>query len=70
MNPFLTQAMWLFNSYQAIETEMSIEFKRRADEAYKKYWDACKYPRKKKKHIRKEAKEEYNFANMCAQPMF
>jgi hypothetical protein len=24
-----------------------------------RYWDACKYPRKKKKKIRKEAQEEY-----------
>ena len=29
--------------------------------AIQKYWDACKYPRKKKKQMRKEALKEYNF---------
>ena len=31
------------------------------DAAIQKYWDACKYPRKKKKQMRKEAQKEYNF---------
>lgn len=35
--------------------------KRKIQEAIDKYWDACKYPRKKKKKIRKEAQKEYDF---------
>lgn len=31
------------------------------DAAIQKYWDACKYPRKKKKQMRKEAQKQYNF---------
>ena len=31
------------------------------DAAIQKYWDACKYPRKKKKQMRKEALRDYNF---------
>ena len=31
------------------------------DAAIQKYWDACNYPRKKKKQMRKEAQKEYNF---------
>ena len=29
--------------------------------AIEKYWDACNYPRKKKKQMRKEALRDYNF---------
>jgi hypothetical protein len=35
--------------------------KRKIQEAVDKYWDACKYPRKKKKKMRKEAQKEYSF---------
>ncbi len=35
--------------------------KRKIQEAVDKYWDACKYPRKKKKKMRKEAQRDYNF---------
>ena len=35
--------------------------KRKIQEAVYKYWDACKYPRKKKKKMRKEAQKEYDF---------
>ena len=31
------------------------------DAAIQKYWDACNYPRKKKKQMRKEALRDYNF---------
>lgn len=36
-------------------------------QAIDKYWDACKYPRKQKKRIRKEAQLEYNLA--CYNPL-
>ena len=35
--------------------------KSKIKEAVDKYWDACKYPRKKKKKIRMEALKEYEF---------
>jgi hypothetical protein len=35
--------------------------KRKIQEAIDKYWDACKYPRKKKKKMRKEAQIDYSF---------
>ena len=35
--------------------------KRKIQEAVDKYWDACKYPRKKKNKMRKEAQREYSF---------
>lgn len=35
--------------------------KRKIQEAVDKYWDARKYPRKKKKKIRKEAQKDYDF---------
>lgn len=35
--------------------------KQKIQEAEKKYWDACKYPRKKKKKMRKEALRDYSF---------
>ena len=35
--------------------------KRKMQEAVDKYWEACKYPRKKKKKMRKEAQKEYDF---------
>jgi hypothetical protein len=35
--------------------------KRKIQEAVDKYWEACKYPRKKKKKMRKEAQRDYSF---------
>ena len=35
--------------------------KRKIQEAVDKYWEACKYPRKKKKKMRKEAQRDYIF---------
>lgn len=35
--------------------------KRKMQEAVDKYWEACKYLRKKKKKMRKEAQKEYDF---------
>lgn len=57
VNFILAQA----SAFQEREKEMSEEFKRRAEEARKVYWDACKYPRKKKKAIRKRAQVDCSF---------
>ena len=36
-------------------------YEEKAEKARQLYWDACKYPRKKKKKIRKIAKLDYQF---------
>ena len=54
----ITQIPFLFtNTF----TDHSKENKEKKDEAVKKYWDACKLPRKQKKKARKEANYEYRF---------
>ena len=57
VNFILAQAL----AFQEREKEMNEEFKRRAEKARKVYWDACKYPRKKKKAIRKRAQADCSF---------
>lgn len=56
--------------YTQREQEMNKEFKRRAEEARQAYWDAIKYPRKKKKAIRKKAQLAYSFYLQLSKPMF
>jgi IMP dehydrogenase/GMP reductase len=46
------------------------EFKRRAEEARRAYWDATKLPRKTKKKVRKQAREDYFFYTVLSQPIF
>lgn len=48
---------------ESIGTQAMIQMKNqeKIDEALDKYWDACKYPRKIKKQMRKEAQKDYNF---------
>ena len=70
MNALLTYALLEFSSYQIAEDLMRKDFKRKADEAYKKYWDACKYPRKKKKKIRKKATTDYALYMNLSKPIF
>lgn len=65
VNFILAQAL----AFQEREKEMNEEFKRRAEKAKKAYWDACKYPRKKKKAIRKEAKFNYSFYLQLSEPV-
>ena len=59
MNSFLSMAMFYAMEFQAQEEKMCKEFDRRAEEARDIYWDACKYPRKKKKAVRKRAKKDF-----------
>ena len=65
VNFILAQAL----AFQEREKEMNEEFKRRAEEARKAYWDACKYPRKKKKAIRKKAQVDYSFYLQLSEPV-
>ena len=64
-NFILNQAL----AFQEREKEMNKEFKKRAEDARQAYWDACKYPRKKKKAIRKEAKFNYSFYLQLSEPV-
>lgn len=40
---------------------IQIHNEEKIQQAIDKYWDACKYPRKIKKRMRKEATKDYNF---------
>lgn len=40
---------------------IQIENERKIQECIDKYWNACKYPRKIKKKMRKEANKDYKF---------
>ena len=57
LNAFLTLSM----EYIVENEKRNIRFKEKQQEAKKLYWDACKYPRKKKKAIRKQAIADYRF---------
>ena len=65
VNFILAQAL----AFQEREKEMNEKFKRRAEEARNAYWDACKYPRKKKKAIRKRAQVDYSFYLQLSEPV-
>lgn len=52
------------------EEQMNKYFEEKAEEARKKYWDACNYPRKIKKRIRKEARGDYYFYKELVNPVF
>lgn len=51
------------------QKEMSEHFEKEAEEAKKKYWDACKYPRKTKKKMRKEALVDFSLYTELAKPL-
>ena len=53
-NDILTEYFTIFRKYVQEINEMNAEFTRRRDEAIKEYWNACNYPRKKKKKVRKQ----------------
>lgn len=56
--------------FELHQKEINKGFKKRAEEAEKLYWDACKYPRKKKKTIRKKAKADYSFYLKMSEPLW
>lgn len=61
MNTLLSSMIGMAISFQEMGKQSNEKFKEKAEEARKKYWNACKYPRKVKKQMRKEAIAEYNF---------
>ena len=69
MNTLLSSMVEMAMSFQEMEKKSNEEFKKRAEQAQKKYWDACKYPRKVKKKMRKEAIAEYNFYTQLSKPI-
>jgi hypothetical protein len=56
MNPLLAMGFSFMEDLK--EIEISIE--ERIQQAKDKYWEACKYPRKIKKRLRKQALKEYS----------
>ena len=53
----LGAVMQINNEYGDIKAKN----KEKIDECYKKYFEALKYPRKKKKKLKNEALKDYNF---------
>jgi hypothetical protein len=70
MNDFVKFILNEACMFELHQKEMNKEFKRRAEEARKAYWDACKYPRKKKKEIRKKAQVDYSFYLQMSEPLW
>ena len=58
-----------YYEYKAQEEVMCKEFSRRKEEARKLYWNACKYPRKKKKSLRKQALSDFQLYSILEQPV-
>jgi hypothetical protein len=56
-------------SFLIAEEQMRQDFLEKAEEARQLYWEACKYPRKKKKKIRKRARAEYELYWILSQPV-
>ena len=54
---------------KAQEKLMCKEWQKEADKNYEKYWDACNYPRKTKKRMRKEARIDYYLYTRLAEPI-
>lgn len=69
MNGLMSSIVGMALSFEMIERNCNETFKNRAEEARKKYWDACKYPRKVKKQMRKEAIIDYNFYTQLSEPI-
>jgi hypothetical protein len=69
MNKFVNFLIGQTINFIDEENKMNEEFKKRAESSRVKYWDACKYPRKKKKQIRKEALLDYSFYMAMSKPV-
>ena len=69
MSHILQEALGLYYIAKANEEEMCAEFRIRADKDAKDYWDAAKFPRKKKKAVRKQAQIDYSFHMQLSRPV-
>jgi len=69
MNSFLIYALQQAIVFEQQEKEVCAEFTRCKEKAREKYWDACKYPRKTKKKMRKEALADFNLYSILEQPI-
>lgn len=69
MNGLMSSIVGMAISFKMMEEKCNETFKDKAEEARKKYWDACKYPRKVKKQMRKEAIMDYNFYTQLSMPV-
>lgn len=66
MNLLLNSILTMSMGFMELEKQMCEEFKRRAELDKQKYWDACKYPHKVKKRMRKEAIKSYELHIMLS----
>jgi hypothetical protein len=57
------------NTMKDIEQQEAY-FKEKKEESRKLYWDACVFPRKKKKKVRKIAKSDFELYHILSQPLF
>lgn len=55
------RAMMFFAQALGMHEDIKSKNEEKIEEARKLYWDACKYPRKKKKAMRKQAIKDFNF---------
>ena len=55
--------------HEAQEKQMCNEFSKRKEQARQLYWDACNYPRKKKKILRKQAKSDFKLYSILEKPL-
>jgi hypothetical protein len=69
VSSYLSVALGYYEVMKVQEEEMCKNFSLRAEEAKKAYWDACKYPRKTKKIMRKRANHDYWFYSQLAKPV-
>ncbi|NCD06950.1 MAG: hypothetical protein EOL97_12590 [Spirochaetia bacterium] len=66
---FIAFGLSMCNDFLENEEKMIADAKIKMEKAKKLYWDACKYPRKKKKAIRKQAKSDYELYYILSQPI-
>ena len=68
MNSFIDYIYAQYLLYEAQEKQMCDEFSRKKEQARQLYWNACNYPRKKKKTLRKQAKSDFELYSILEKP--
>jgi hypothetical protein len=68
MGALINMALGMYTVSKANEEKMNVEMKEKAEQDVQKYWNACNYPRKIKKRMRKEAQSNYTMHMTLAQP--
>ena len=66
--PFILYGLGEVLIAQKQAKQLQEEAKVKAEIARTLYWEACKYPRKKKKFLRKKARENFELYSILSQP--